>query len=238
MPSTQINQSHTSNEVIVEKNTLSMFLPLQGKITPPQRITVNYSTNARGVLIQLLESAISDDRLVMLGGGIEGSELSVNDFGPDIGLRFEHCFIKTQVRLLKRDDGIKFIINDGFEVYPDAPDGIATTSIVYQVFVARELGFQFITTFAAGSFQDEEFNGYYTWVRLGFNALLTDQERAMLPAFLNESLTTNQVMLRDGQEWWKKNGSERKMWFDLDSDSDSFKVLRKYLKEKGYKIEV
>jgi hypothetical protein len=85
---------------------------------------------------------------------------------------------------------------------------------------------------AAGNVRDTSRNGYYTWARFGFDALL-ENEKMFLPFRLSQAQRINELILKGEQGWWKQHGSERSMVFHLAEDSSMMTVLRAYQKEKG-----
>ena len=102
-----------------------------------------------------------------------------------------------------------------------------------QVAGARKLGIRRIELWASGNYNDAGYNGYYTWARFGFDAPLTQRDRRLLPPELAVAQTVNDLIHLGAAEWWKKNGDDRAMMFDLAEDSSMMRVFRAYLKEKG-----
>jgi hypothetical protein len=97
----------------------------------------------------------------------------------------------------------------------------------------------FIRTYAEGSFEDETgFIGYYVWARYGFNAPLSEEEIDSLPTDLVGCTSLNEIMLKEGQDWWRHEGSGRDMIFMLSENEPSLGVLRNYLREKGVKEQL
>lgn len=83
-------------------------------------------------------------------------------------------------------------------------------------------------------------NGFYVWVRFGFDALISEKKLAMLPDNikvireqdrLREVETLSDLMLVGGQRWCRENGEECLTFFDLSDGSNSLKVLEKYVLE-------
>ena len=83
-------------------------------------------------------------------------------------------------------------------------------------------------------------NGYYVWVRLGFDALIPANSKMLLPInlrFINklgtrrEIRTLNELMLNSGHQWWRENGEECLTSFDLSDNSNSLEVLENYVLE-------
>lgn len=134
------------------------------------------------------------------------------------------------------------------------------TSIFYnQVKNFKEAGYEELSTFAA---KGSDFNGYYTWARLGYrmssvtenllkNELVYDEDeneergaerfkvlQKVLELSGEKSIDKVSQPLhylmsfKEGREWWKKNGFEFQGYFDLEDDSVSMKILEEYVKNK------
>ena len=105
-----------------------------------------------------------------------------------------------------------------------------------QVSWARHLHVDLITVFASGDYNNNEYNGYYTWARLGYQAPLTRSELDDLPDALSGATTIMDLMETDeGVQWWQVHGSSKTMVFDLIGESRSVQYLREYLRLKGIK---
>ena len=140
----------------------------------------------------------------------------------------------TQVRSLFKYRGNVEMGNDGWIVRDDAPAGVATRVVGRQVYMAHRIGVREIGVWAAGSYEDPEFNGYYTWPRLGFNVPLADYKEPLEADGFHNVTDTNDLFSRPGgPEWWKRHGKDCYGLFDLDPKSVSSIALRRYLKAKG-----
>lgn len=123
-------------------------------------------------------------------------------------------------------------------VHAGGPKGLGARVTANEVKSAREWGIKQIELSAAGSPGNPSWNGYYTWARLGYNGTLSSYEiedaaKALRvpPSQINRVLDI--IELPGGPEWWKKHGSGRHLYFDTDPDSQSSRVLQKYLDEHG-----
>lgn len=182
--------------------------------------------------------------------GLDGMKFSADDF---IGLsgapansiiRVENYEIFTQntlyavpsVRQIYKDEdnGLSLYLYNVIQVIKDDyhRQNIATLSLRQQVRTAQKLGFTEIALFAAGHSGHIELNGYYAWPRLGFNMVLPSHLKP--PAHLGDIYDVLDLMqTEEGREWWKNNGIEGHMVFDLSKGSKSLKVLEQYLQTKG-----
>ncbi|WII93300.1 hypothetical protein QEO94_00090 [Kingella negevensis] len=99
-----------------------------------------------------------------------------------------------------------------------------------QIKKATELGFGYFYLYAdRGANQD--FNGCYSWARLGFNASIP--QGLHLPDFLrNCEDILDIVSNEEGAKWWKENGIPVNMEFDLSTNSKSMKYFEKYVQNK------
>jgi hypothetical protein len=135
-------------------------------------------------------------------------------------------------------DGHSVMHNDYFALKQSFQgQGIGTRSFALQVAALVEANVAEIKTYAAGSFSDQAYNGYYTWPRLGYDAPLTADEIAALPPELQSARSVLDLMESEiGRLWWESYGSARVMFFDLAAGSRSRQVLQAYLNKKGIKL--
>lgn len=112
-----------------------------------------------------------------------------------------------------------------------------------QVQALAESGkFDKIGTMAARA--DGQYNGYYTWARLGYNfdiSKLDEQDRIQINHFFNKFTTNtgakantlNEIMATDpGRKLWKKDGFSFWGEFDLQPNSQSRSMLKAYIDAK------
>ena len=106
----------------------------------------------------------------------------------------------------------------------------------------RSAGFTRITTHAARS---QEYNGYYTWFRYGYDSpfparlvpTLPPDWQSWFPA--GEAPPVGQLRMLEvmssqaGRDWWRANGESLAATFDLDPTSPSSVTLREYQRAKG-----
>ena len=85
-----------------------------------------------------------------------------------------------------------------------------------------------------------DYNGYYTWPRLGYDARLDDAPDLRYPLpkqFRGATHVSDLMKTPAGRNWWKQNGTTvENATFDLAQGSLSRTTLAAYLKEKKYDI--
>jgi len=147
-------------------------------------------------------------------------------------------------RTIIRDaDGSLLLSNNEFNV-PEKARGKGFGASVFssQVASAKQLGFKEIRTTAAGdgpeSGGDGEYNGYYTWARMGYDGNLNSDAKDLFRKKLGLGLNDTPDRVSDvlgrpgGVALWKKYGHEFSGVFDLSDGSYSMKVHAAYLEEK------
>jgi len=112
-----------------------------------------------------------------------------------------------------------------------APDYLGTVAFALCAIIAHRMRFTHISLIAGGGRgHNPQMIGYFFWPKLGFDALLEDGETAGRPEFAG--CHTVQDVLAIDEAWWRENGSQRWMEFDLGSDSPAWRKLLDYLREK------
>lgn len=175
--------------------------------------------------------------LIELSGAPNHAQIYIDRMEADCCvLRVVHDFFATDsIRfIICEDDEITlYLYNLQLELKPEHQKRLlATFAFLQQVNAAFRLGFSKIKLEAAGDCRDEQYNGYYTWARLGFTMLLPDDFR--LPENATNAQEVADLMQDEALiRWWKENGQGGEMEFDLHKNSKSFKVLEYYLESKG-----
>lgn len=196
-------------------------------------------TLLQDVQFRFNEMLLTGEDLKRISGAIDGSVLSVTTTtSGHVRMMATHPFLKgEQTRTLSASsDGQGLVLhNDYFVLKPDVRGlQLGVRSFAWEVRHASKAGIKEIETYAAGRFGHPDYNGYYTWPRLGYDADLKPAEMEQLPGTLKGARTIQDLMRSaEGRDWWKKNGSGRTMYFDLAPGSRSQHVLEKYLQEKG-----
>jgi hypothetical protein len=121
------------------------------------------------------------------------------------------------------------VVNDGFCI---AIRGLQRCGLGLRIFLrqfAAAVALQVARiTVVAGRRHDE--NGYYTWPRFGFEALLPARLRRMLPIGLKHACTVLDLMeCERGRRWWREYGVTIAAVFDLTVGSRSRIALWRYV---------
>jgi hypothetical protein len=106
-----------------------------------------------------------------------------------------------------------------------------------QVAGLQAAGVARICTYAEGQPGDPEFNGYYTWPRLGYDGKIPDRAWVRIPEALRSRMGDSRSVLDlfslpGGKEAWKQYGCAIKVSFDLTPGSRSMRTLEAYQRER------
>jgi GNAT superfamily N-acetyltransferase len=195
-------------------------------------VKVNYDDSAQ-ILLQNLIGDVSENQLARLVGAMDGSLIDLQRCADKLFVRVFHPFVKVQDLFISRDSRNEiFIYFDRIELRKQFQgQGIYRNLFVRQVEEARKLNVQYFALFAEGNY-GSQMNGYYSWAKFGFNAFLTKEEIADLPDFLGQARTVNDIMLFEGDEYWRIFGTAKEMNFDVSEHSRQVEVLVNYVKDK------
>lgn len=205
-------------------------------------ITVKYELGAAEFAEKLFGFRPADAALASLAGALDGATVNVSVrvkkgwlyLAVDDPTRFE--VYETSVRCDAQ--GVLFAyIHEVRVAAGQGGHGLGLRAFQRQVHGARNLGLQYFELWAAGDYLDRSHNGYYTWARFGFDARLTAHQRSLLADNLYGAETVNKIIQRGGHHWWRRNGNDVAMYFDLDDESTMMAVFRDYLYEKGVSRE-
>jgi hypothetical protein len=112
-----------------------------------------------------------------------------------------------------------------------APDYLGTVAFALCAMMAHRLGFTHISLVAGGGRgHAPNMIGYFFWPKLGFDALLEPEEIGARPEFAG--CVSIQDLLAIDEPWWRDNGAQRWMEFDLAAGSPAWTKLLDYLREK------
>lgn len=115
-----------------------------------------------------------------------------------------------------------YVVNDHFYMKEgQTGSGLGTKMFKSQVDQASSMGFKEIKTTGGKS---EYMNGYYTWPRLGYDAEVSGPD--------GRTRLSNLMQTEQGRNWWKANGKQTDMSFDLNRSSLSRQVLDTYYQQK------
>ena len=121
------------------------------------------------------------------------------------------------------------------------PEGFGAVGFLRCAEMAYRLGFSRIELLAAGgadykianSWSRDDFNGYYSWARFGFNAELHSLTREMIKNDPGLSGCNDLADIIGRQpDWWWEHGGGGELTFDLQRGSRSWQTLYAYLESK------
>lgn len=212
-------------------------------IRTPKKIKVVFRGNAGEILEEALGRKLTPNEIGGLVGALDGSKIEAANSYSGMQFRVSHPLVAAQERILSIDGrGRLFMHNHYFRTSRTAPEGIGLKSFATQVHHAEKFGIQYIDTDAVGDFkksQDENgWNGYYSWPRMGYNAELNEDDWEKFPLTYRGIPDLNSLFeQQNGNLVWKHFGTGREMIFDLDPTTPSWRILRKYLQERGFEVE-
>lgn len=180
------------------------------------------------------DDLISIAKLAGIPGNVKGT-INITQPGESYRVEYEDLSIRMERSIDTRSKIIYnhiFIIKDknkykGYEVFNN------------QVEFARREGYNRIDTIA-GKGGKNNYNGYYTWTRLGYRDLF-GKNAPVIDRFntkFNTNITDHRQMMAtvEGQQFFKKHGKQFNGRFDLDRNSLSSKMLKNYVEERRKRI--
>lgn len=166
--------------------------------------------------------AVADIRVV-------GQAIEVQVFGP--GYRAVRQVYRSAA------DGRIVVRNLGSDVdRPQQRRGLARELLRREIETAQRLGASEIRAEAA---RGGDLAGYYVWPRMGFDAPIPADLRAILPPGLRRARTLLDLMETEvGREWWREHGRTINVVFDLTRGSRSLAAWRSYRAERDPAVEI
>lgn len=165
----------------------------------------------------------------------------------------------SAVRLVYRDS----IYNQSFGIRPEKrSEGIGTRVFAEQVQTAVSLKLRHIEVHAGGvgselrhstssnhyyGTSDGDYNGYYTWARLGYDGDVRDvldervggspEEKQTVADFYQRfkgvKKISEMMLTEERRDWWRKYGGSYEAKFSLRADSRSRRILAEYMAERA-----
>ena len=201
------------------------------------------SDDRGGVEFSVRGAMLDEADICGLTGAPDGSHISISLFDEGVSMVvnnqnvFQH---PAEINLVRMDEaGGQVMILDALIMLRSRvlPSGFGLRMFAIQAHTAGRIGVSAIALEAAGSSTSSVFNGYYTWPRYGFDAKIDDSLRSILPGNLADAVSIADLMdSQEGRLWWKANGRERYMEFDLTPGSRSWQTLLKVMQEKGVRL--
>lgn len=192
--------------------------------------------------------------LAAAANAIDGGRVVVDFIGDAVELRSGDGQNYLALRTIGRDRAGKLRChNDLFEIEKDRPGPGAQNVnpnipkgadlLANQVRALREMGVEYIETYAAGSPQQAargDFVGFKVWPKLGYDAQLDPIDIRSMPPELQAQMGDSRSILdlyktKAGQDWWAENGHGLEAKFDLTEGSRSMQALEAYLAARDAK---
>lgn len=190
-------------------------------------------------LLQGLEIS-STDIICLAGGipceGIANGKIFIRTL-PNSGIDFYLQSPELQVKCTMDFDDMT--IDNELIKTEKCGNGLGLRLLLTQIEAARKHHFRRIELYAMGGSDwgfDAEWNGYYTWGRLGFLMEQNSYERFKGWAYDTHSglQCLHEVLDEEwGREAWKKSGFSRDGYFELAEGSQSLAILKKYMDKRG-----
>jgi SPP1 gp7 family putative phage head morphogenesis protein len=146
------------------------------------------------------------------------------------------------VREIFRDADGKLVCANGELNVRNKGRGLGTKIFSEQVSALVDAGFDRITCWAT---KGTEFNGYYTWARLGYDGKIPQTTSSSLardkglPKELRYPETVHDLISRPGgMDAWSQHGDTFSATFDLNKGSNSRKILDAYITEKSKSVVI
>jgi hypothetical protein len=205
-------------------------------------VTISENINDRYGLLNI--HLLNPTKVINLCGGVPAPNLDKLDLyiesscSDSIDVEINTSLYSSSNTIFLND---RFITNNSFIIHKHKlrRAGVGTRRIINQVVTAKKLGFLKIETYARGGIDNShhhQYNGHYTWARLGFDMVEDDvfRFRATMIEWMRPEKTIHELLSSEGgKKKWKYEGHGWSGYFDLTTNSPCLKRLEKYLIEKG-----
>lgn len=197
--------------------------------------------STRALLRKFFGYDLPDLELANLVGAIDDAVILAEGRGDRIFVQIRHPKLKIHdVFIAANDQNRIFVRIDEIEFQPTQRGQREDVRLLLrQIKQARKLNVAYLEAETDGNPQTfRRRNGFYVWVRYGFNAPLSAQTKALLPEslkFIKEAgnwratETLNDLILCGGPAWWHENGVACFTLFDLREGSSSQQVFEEYV---------
>jgi len=188
----------------------------------------------------------NDDTVLNICGATDGSKVRASEFSNHRGKGFQFLVVgnedsfESSRYVLKNKEGNNFIKNAYFEIKDPEMRGKGIGLEVFgrQVEEAIKQGFDYIETDAArvdSKDPADSMNGYYVWPRYGYDGEIPEENDLNRKAFdkFGAKRLSDLYRTKEGREWWKENGTEVTLRFDLTEGSLSRRIWESYLDERN-----
>ena len=197
---------------------------------------INYCEGATELIQSLFGFALTEEEVGFLAGALDGAEVivSVRKVGLYLEVKDAGRFESYETSVRRDGDGGLWAYIHEVRTAPGLRGkGLGIRAFMRQVQAAQALRLTRFELWAAGHPGDQTHNGWLTWPKFGFDALLNRLDLAALPRAYAGARTLNDIMRLKAHAWWAKQGAERAMIFYLHDDSSMMEQFRRYLNEKG-----
>lgn len=213
------------------------------------------SDNARETARELFGKDVTPKQIGMLVGAPDGARVTIYKSGRGLEIGMEHPFFSEFSREIQRGtDGKleihnialfgntltrngKYIDNINFSGYARDKSGkpmkivkgVGGRMLAQQAAAARVMGVSRIVTEAAGNYSmRNEFNGYYTWARVGFNSKIPERAKNAMLSELERRGLEKSTIYRD-----LKRSKDLNSLFKADARNRKKGNYKKYNVDKG-----
>ncbi|OYO31214.1 hypothetical protein [Janthinobacterium sp. PC23-8] len=196
--------------------------------------------------LDITGTAVTDAQLQRLAGCPGGGVVTVTDDAGAVYLESRHrdLIINTWRNAnyveIRRQGEDYYLYLDYIWFSDNCPKGFGAVVLLNMAYTAAELGFSHIELLAAGgtgikgAAWTEEFWGYETWPRLGFDTELQPQMLALTAQEPElKDFTHVSEIVQANLDWWKEHGDGWTMTFDLKQGSASWDTLYMFCKGRG-----
>jgi SPP1 gp7 family putative phage head morphogenesis protein len=157
-----------------------------------------------------------------------------------VRVQSRHALATQERTIVFAENGEVEIHNDYFAKRDGAPSGLGARCLSEQVAAVLDQGYTGVIETEAAGMANEDFNGYYTWPRMGYDLELDDIRHRFsrpLPSNLSGATHLSDLMATpEGRAWWKAYGFSVHATFDVRPGSPHIRRLVAYLQEKGYVV--
>ncbi len=205
----------------------------EAKAASPPSTTIHPRAKRTWDAIMPHQSVTPESAAAMVGAP-NGSDVDVRPGFRDneVGISGTSHQVRDMDRTIKRDaDGKLTIHNNLLTIRKKHRGGLGQQIFAGQVENAFNHGVDQIKTIGGKS---RSMNGYVTWPKFGYNALLDSSQVSKAKAAGIDAKDVLDLMKTPaGQELWKKIGDQVEMTFDLSPGSKSMQQLAAYRQGKG-----
>lgn len=221
---------------IQKQNKIAIFLNVLNEYKSQINNDDNYLSEEqilKILKIKDLKSLIGDGNVIYF----RATQSKIYDNKISLGVVTEDCVCERTLDLEKGKGSMDFLMMN-----PSKSSSGKGAEIFYnQIKQFQKLGIKILSTHAA---KGDNFNGYYTWARLGYTIEKYEEQRNHLINLLKNDLDPelNKVnnletlmSTEKGRKWWKEWGFEFHGSFNLEEGSYSMNTINNYMDERKSK---